>query len=229
MIQLLDGNYYKYCKKGGGPNEYIGSAIGLTGAGIYDVDANWIIEHAPPKEKDIILDVGCGTGGIPYYYAIYCKEVWGIDISDFSRNIKERCVRSRINNYKFIKRNAENLDCFEDEKFDKVISCSSLEHSSREIVRKANKEIYRVLKPGGDYACTMSVSYKPNYYWREKDIIEDFIFVEPRFKLSVPNSKKNWFALSRGDKSYFDKIYENYMNATGYDQGWITIGIHLKK
>ena len=227
MIELVDGEYWKKVTASGGANEFIQGAINKTQAGIYPVDAAWIVEHVPPNEDDIILDVGCGHGGIAYYYALKCKEVWGVDYEDETEEIKERSKRAGITNYHFICKNAENLDCFEDSKFTKVISCSSLEHSERSCVRRTNKEIYRVLKPGGVYVCTMSTSYK-HYYWSENDILEDFVECTD-FKLADPNSLTGWIADERGNKNYYDQIFESYMETIGYEQNWITVGIKLLK
>lgn len=105
-----------------------------------------LIDNLEVKDKQI-LDLGCGQGLITYYVYKKGGDVIGIDIANVPVNkANRRFNKLNIENKCFVG-NAEKLEKIKDNYFDIVISLGVL-HSTPDI-RKAAKEIYRVLKPRG--------------------------------------------------------------------------------
>lgn len=105
-------------------------------------NADEIISLLDIKERDFILDIGCGNGS--YLSDIKNKiknsSCFGIEISKDAINL---CKDKRI---KLVLGDMEDIP-FEDEKFDKVFSLGVIEHTNN--TQKVIKEIARVTKPDG--------------------------------------------------------------------------------
>lgn len=91
------------------------------------------------KYSDKILDVGCGVGFVSSLYPSF--DIIGIDISDGMLS---------NNPHKWVKGSAESIP-FPDNSFDFVVCRSLLHHLDDPNI--GLKEMYRVLKPGGKFAC----------------------------------------------------------------------------
>lgn len=91
------------------------------------------------KASDKVLDVGCGTGFISQIYPNF--DIVGIDISD---------GMLAQNPHKWIKAPAEQIP-FPDAHFDWVVCRSLLHHLDKP--EEGLREMYRVLKPGGQFVC----------------------------------------------------------------------------
>lgn len=91
------------------------------------------------RHSDKILDVGCGNGFLSQLYPNF--DIVGVDISD---------GMLANNPHKWIKAPAEKLP-FPDNHFDYVVCRSLLHHLEDPEV--GLKEMFRVLKPGGKWAC----------------------------------------------------------------------------
>ena len=96
------------------------------------------------RYSDKILDCGCGTGLVSQLYPNF--DITGIDISD---------GMLAQNPYTWIKADARSIP-FASDTFDFVV-CRSLLHHLEE-PRLGLKEMFRVLKKGGKWAC-----YDPNH------------------------------------------------------------------
>ena len=97
------------------------------------------IKFRDGRYSDKVLDVGCGVGFVSQLYPNF--DITGIDISD------EMLKR---NPHVWIKAPAEAMP-FPDSQFDFVICRSLLHHL--EDPRKGLAEMFRVLKPGGQWVC----------------------------------------------------------------------------
>ena len=108
-----------------------------------------VLEMSTPHSGKNILDMGCGTGGMPHYIHDM-NYIIGTDISDVA--IKQAKETFKDNPQKMFKQmDAQNLT-FRNEEFDIVFAKEVIEHLPD--VQKAIKEIYRVLKPGGLFVLT---------------------------------------------------------------------------
>ena len=100
--------------------------------------------------KDIIIDVGSGTGDL--INLILKKElintIYSVDLnSEMLKYGKKRFNNKKI---RFIKADAENLP-FKNDYFDKYIISFCLRNVTN--IKKTLEESYRVLKPGGIFYC----------------------------------------------------------------------------
>ena len=103
------------------------------------------------KEHNVrkVLDLGCGSGRHLIYLAEHGSEVYGIDLAETGIKIakdwldeKELQADLKIGSvYKKLP--------YEDDFFDAVVSIRVIHHARIEDIRKAIKEIQRVLKPRG--------------------------------------------------------------------------------
>lgn len=100
------------------------------------------------------LDVGSANGALAMELAkLGAKKIYGIDIADsFITAAKKDATRQKVKNVSFQQADANVLP-FPDNHFDFITCTEVLEHVPG--FQKAIKEIYRVLKPGGQFAITV--------------------------------------------------------------------------
>lgn len=110
-----------------------------------------LLRNLDKTQNNKILDVGCGTGGDMLLLHEF-GEVVGLDFVDEA--------------FKFAKNKgfvelvlADVVDLpFSDSSFNIVVALDVMEHIKED--QKAFREVYRVLKPGGVFVCTV-----PSYKW----------------------------------------------------------------
>lgn len=109
-------------------------------------DSNWkrsLIAGASLSAKDLILDVGFGTGVLEQDLENWNVSIIGIDIT---REMVEIAKAKRISCLKaMLLGDAEKLP-FATESYDRVVSCYAIKYCD---IQSFVKESYRVLKPGG--------------------------------------------------------------------------------
>ncbi len=108
--------------------------------------------------KNKILDIGCGTGKNLEMLAAF-GQTWGIDASAEALRFCRRRRLPHVSVQSAIKTN------FADQSFDLVTMLDVLEHIDE---RRALKEAYRILKPGGKILITVP-SY--SWLWSQWDVI----------------------------------------------------------
>ena len=111
-----------------------------------------LIEIMNIQKNDIILDVGSGTGDLPKLILNFDKTVsmHCLDLNKTMLNISKKKFIKKDYKKKFINANAEKLS-YEDNFFDKYVICFCLRNITH--IKKALKESFRVLKPGGIFYC----------------------------------------------------------------------------
>lgn len=123
-----------------------------------------VLKNLNIKENDRILDVGCGWG---YYLNMICKliskkkvKLYGLDRHAGSiKNAEDRLKNSC--NIELVEGDVCNMP-FRNSHFNTVIASELIEHVDDDFI--ALKEIYRVLKKGGEVIITVPNSNYP-FFW----------------------------------------------------------------
>ena len=133
---------------------------------------NWIEEQL--KDKNIILDVGCGEGSLVKYLNNNKRYIVGIDISKKCLEKANKNIK-KIDNIKFILTSLEDFEN-RNEYFDAIIFCASLHHMEMD---KAITKSKNLLKQKG--ILLIIGLYKPSSIY---DWIIEILRVIPCFILS---------------------------------------------
>lgn len=108
-----------------------------------------IIKALKFQKESRIMDLGTGTGYISFNLAKsnMTLQVIGLDIvTNTLKANTEKAIQEQIDNIKFVEYNGVDIP-FKDNSFDCIVSRYAMHHFVE--VEKSFKEIYRVLKPGG--------------------------------------------------------------------------------
>ena len=192
----------------------------------YYLDA--FISSADFNAKDIVLDVGTGTGVVAHALASMVKEVIGLAIS--------QAMLEHINwkdNKYFIKRDIRD-PLFYEGVFDKVTARMVFHHILKD-GQKAMDECYRILKKGGSMVMSEGIPPSPEV---KNDYLEIFKLKEERLTFleedltgmmkksgfkgihPVPHimknfSVKNWLENSGLPLEKQDRIFEMHVTGSG--------------
>lgn len=158
-----------------------------------DSRADWrfILE---PDPNAVVLDLGCGYGGISIPLAdIFGKVVAADPTFERVETVRLRCRDERIKNIETIQADALNLP-FGDNAFDGAVMMGVLEWvaqgregSVKNLQLQALKNIFRVLKPGGFFVLGIENRFGYNYFLGEEDEHSHLKFTTlmPRFLANV--------------------------------------------
>lgn len=107
-----------------------------------------VLSRLPEKFEGSILEIGCGSGDFSILLAKRFPEarITGTDFSGAAIASATSKLSADSGNVAFQTENAEKLS-FEDNSFDLVISCETIEHVFNPQIMVS--EMFRVLKPGG--------------------------------------------------------------------------------
>jgi len=146
-----------------------------------------IIDFANFKNynQKTVLEVGCGIGTAAQSFIENGAIYTGIDLSDKSVELANK--RLKIFNLKgtIYKSNIEELDNVNDTQFDLIYSFGVLHHTPN--IEKSIKNIYNMLKPGGEFKLML---YAKNS-WKYFEIIEGLDQYEAQSGVPIANVYTN--------------------------------------
>ena len=144
-------------------------------------------------EKSSWLDIGTGTGVLPFNLCKHNADITGVDISDSQVEVaKKLAVEKGVTNVKFLVSPAETLP-FPDNSFDSVTAAQCFWYFDRESVIK---EIKRVLNPGGVFAkIYMSYTLTDEIANKSHNLVKEI--------------NKNWTPGASGSKDIYDHPFPN--------------------
>lgn len=123
-----------------------------------------IVEMAKLKESKSVLDIGCGTGNLALEIAKWLPSggyVIGIDAGEKMVTLAKKKLQKKHIPIQFLRMPAEKIS-FKDGTFDCVFNVFLLHHIPMELKMVAFKEMYRVLKSGGELV-TVDVDKPSNF------------------------------------------------------------------
>lgn len=107
-----------------------------------------IIQDPLLKNRDTILDFGCGAGRLTEYMANDFKKVVGVDISPTMISLAKKRL-NKLKNVEFLEINGSELP-LPDNSIDQVFAFLVFQHiKNRQMVEKLFTEVIRILKPRG--------------------------------------------------------------------------------
>jgi len=110
-----------------------------------------IIRMLDPAAEDVVLDVGSAGGEHALRLAPFVARVIGIDSA--AEAIAFATTRAQgIPNVAFVRTDAAALDVFPAGTFDKAMAIDFVEHVGDATLDRVQREIWRVLRPGGTLA-----------------------------------------------------------------------------
>jgi ubiquinone/menaquinone biosynthesis C-methylase UbiE len=136
-----------------------------------------------------ILDLGCGSGRHTVYFVKNGFDVYGIDIADKGIKLAKEWLKKENLKAIFKVGNIYEKLPYNDNFFDAVISTGTLHHERIENIRKAIREIERVLVPGGLIFITFR-KRKFKKFYPKQTIIERYGKQRYDYKVIAP---RTWF------------------------------------
>ena len=145
------------------------------------------ISAMQPQNGKGFLDIGCGSGEDTIFAARYFENSVGIDISSKAIELASDKALANNSRAKFIR---ADLNClpFGGSMFNMVSDRGCLHNLTFEMWASYEKEVYRVLKPGGTLflrGARKFPSYGENFSFIEPENIQDY-FSQHRWKIRGP-------------------------------------------
>ena len=114
------------------------------------------IEHLLHAHQ-IVLDIGCGVGRMDRHVAPKVRRLVGIDVSG-EMVARARARLADLGNTEFVEGDGTSLRPLPDGAFGLVFSHIVFQHTPRFVTRGYWREVFRVLKPGGEFVFQMPES-----------------------------------------------------------------------
>jgi len=162
-----------------------------------------IVKLFKKKRVKRVLDLGCGSGRHTVYLARQDFEVYGIDISKtgvkITRNwLKKEKLHANLKIGSIYKRLP-----YKNNSFDALISTLTIHHARIKDIRKAIKEMERILKPTGLIFITVR-KRKFKKSWLEGKVIERYGKQKVRYKVIEP---RTYVPIEGGEKGLVHYLF----------------------
>ncbi|MFH0955220.1 MAG: methyltransferase domain-containing protein [Candidatus Micrarchaeota archaeon] len=138
------------------------------------------------KKVKTILDLGCGTGKNCFFLAKKGFTVYGIDSSPTAVRIAARQLKGKQNKKIRLKQSDMTKIPFKKGSFDAVICYRVIYHGTIKQIRKAIREVYRVLKPNGLFALNLITGNDQDFRKGQEIEKNTFIYLNPK-EYNVPH------------------------------------------
>ncbi|EAK7319644.1 class I SAM-dependent methyltransferase [Campylobacter jejuni] len=159
------------------------------------------------KTNDQILDLGCGAGRHVKFLAENGFKAFGVDYSENGIKAAQELLKT-YNLQADLKVSSVDDIPYEDESFDGLLCYGVLYYNSKEVIEKAAKEIYRVLKKDG-VAYTVVRSIKDYRYLNNEKISKYEVFVNEN-DISKSAFKENGMKMYFFDKDEVKRVFSNF-------------------
>lgn len=179
-------------------------------------DLDRMVELLKPQPQDKVLDVATGAGHTAIKLAGYAKQVTAIDITrEMLLEAKKQEDENGINNIEFIIEDVHHMK-FPDNTFDIVVCRLAAHHFSD--IKKALKEMCRVLKPSGKLYildCSTADGVESEEMFNKIEMLRDdshvysyspHIWAELLEKLPLTVEKTNFYKLRYELPQWFDRM-----------------------
>jgi len=150
-----------------------------------------------------VLDLGCGSGRHTVYLAKHGFRVYGIDIAPKGiKMTKDWLEKQNLEANLKIGSIYKRLP-YKDDFFDAVISTQVIHHERIQNIRKAIKEIEKILKPKGLIFITVR-KRKFKKFWPKSTIIEKYGKQKSRYKVVEP---RTYIPIEGGEKGLIHYLF----------------------
>ncbi|EAJ9404882.1 class I SAM-dependent methyltransferase [Campylobacter jejuni] len=159
------------------------------------------------KSGDKILDLGCGAGRHVKFLVENGFKAFGVDYSENGIKATQELLKT-YNLQADLKVSSVDDIPYEDESFDGLLCYGVLYYNSKEVIEKAAKEIYRVLKKDG-VAYIVVRSIKDYRYLNNEKISKYEVFVNEN-DISKSAFKENGMKMYFFDKDEVKRVFSNF-------------------
>ena len=163
----------------------------------------WIFDHLELVRGLSILDLGCGTGRHVVYLARKGFAVYGYDIAEEGIRIAKQWLKKEKLKADLKIGSIYNKLPYKDNFFGAVISTRVIHHGKIEDIRKAIKEIERVLKPRGLIFISFRKRRIRKYDPKRLMIIEKHGMQKVSYKIIAPRTYIPMEGREKGLTHYF--------------------------
>jgi ubiquinone/menaquinone biosynthesis C-methylase UbiE len=117
-----------------------------------DAFKRYLVEHSHLEAGQKVLDLGCGTGTLTLQIKLFLPQIdlIGLDGDPSVLQIAREKAEAAGVNIRWEEGLAYNLP-YPNASFDRVISCLMVHHLTAPNKLKAFQEVFRILKPGGEF------------------------------------------------------------------------------
>lgn len=113
------------------------------------LDMDKIIKVFKKNKTCKVLDLGCGAGRNTWYLADQGFEAYGLDNAPTGLDMLKKALKERELKAELKVGDAFDTLPYPDNFFDALVSVQVMQHAKESVIKKAVKEISRVVKPGG--------------------------------------------------------------------------------
>ncbi|MDY6994508.1 MAG: class I SAM-dependent methyltransferase [Pseudomonadota bacterium] len=131
----------------------------------FDDEANKIAHAIGLTKESLLLDIGCGTGGLTTRFASMCSRVYAVDSSPAMLNIlKSKIEHQNLSNVSLIQAGLLSYE-HNGDKLDAVVANLCLHHLPDFWKQIALNKLNSYIKPGGKlFICDVVFSFNPDEY-----------------------------------------------------------------